>query len=193
MNLVLHSERLILTPYDHSDLDLAIEMFTDPDVRKYAGGVMEEDEIRGQISNWVRRGSDGYIGIWSISNRVSGEKLGSAALLPIPIDENETDFSLVIPGKMPDGDIEIGYFLKKSAWGKGYATEACECLLGFVFEETPLLEVVATFEESNVASRHVLTKTGFVDRGMRRCYGVDGPDYRITRDNWIQKQRSATS
>ena len=140
MNLVLCSERLTLAPFDASDLPLAIEMFTDPDVRQYAGGVMTEDEIHGHMS---------------------------------------------------DGDIEIGYFLKQSAWGKGYATEACKRLLQMVFEETPLNEVVATFEGGNTASRHVLKKAGFLDQGMRRCYGEDGPDYRITRDGWTHRQQSS--
>ena len=190
MNLVLCSERLTLTPFDAPDFELAMEMFTDPGVVKYAGGVMEEDEIRGQMPNWIKRGGNGCIGIWGISDRGSGEKLGSVALLPIPIEEDDTDFSLVIPGQMPDGDVEIGYFLKRSAWGKGYATEACRRLLQMAFEESPLTEVVATFEAGNIASRNVLRKAGFVDRGMRRCYGEDGANYRITRDEWNRWQQS---
>ncbi len=186
MNLVLHSERLTLSPYDASDLDLAIEMFTDPDVLKYAGGVVGEDEIRGEMANWIKRGGNGCIGIWCVSNRRTGEKLGSAALLPMPVEEKDTDYSLVIPGQMPEGDIEVGYFLRRSAWGKGYATEACKRLVQMAFEESPLIEVVANFEAGNVASRNVLEKAGFVNHGTMRCYGVDGPNYRLTRDEWLR-------
>jgi ribosomal-protein-alanine N-acetyltransferase len=185
MNFILHSERLTLTPFDASDLDLAIEMFTDPDVTKYADGVIEEDEIRRDFSKWTKRGGDGCIGIWCVSDRSSGEKLGSAALLPMPIDEDDTDFSLVIAGQIPEGDIEVGYFLKQSAWGKGYATEACKRLIRMVFEESRLSEVVATFDEGNVASRNVLKKAGFIDHGTTRCYGENGPYFRITRDEWL--------
>ena len=185
MNLVLMTERLALTPFDESDLELALEMFTDPEVLRYADGVMTEDEIRHQMSNWCRRGGNGCIGVWGISCRSSGEKLGSIALLPIPIEADDTDYSLVIPGQMPDGDVEIGYFLKRSAWRKGYATEACTRLLQFAFEQSPLTEVVATFEEENTASRNVLRKAGFVDRGTRRCYGEEGIDYRVTRDSLV--------
>jgi len=184
MNLVLFTERLTLTPFDESDLELALEMFTDPEILKYADGVMTEDQIRGQMSNWIKRGGNGCIGIWGIADRSGSKKLGSIALLPIPIEEDDTDYSLVIPGQMPDGDVEIGYFLKRSAWGKGYATEACRRLLQLAFEKSPLTEVVATFEAKNTASRNVLRKAGFVDRGMRRCYGEDGIDYRVTRDEW---------
>jgi len=191
MNLVLYSERLTLTPFDASDVDLAIEMFTDPDVLKFAGGVMEEEEIRIEMSSWTKRGGNGCIGIWCVSDQGSGEQLGSAALLPIPVEEDDTDFGLVVPGRMPGDDIEVGYFLKRSAWGKGYATEACKRIIQMAFEESPLTEVVATFEVGNVASRNVLDKAGFVDRGTMRCYGEDGPNYRITREEWLKSRQSS--
>lgn len=136
MNLVLHSERLTFTPFDQTDVDLAIEMFTDPEVLEFAGGAVTEHVIRKELPNWV----------------------------------------------------EIGYFFKRSAWGKGYATETCKRLLQFAFEESPLTEVVATFEQGNVASRYVLKKAGFVDRGMRRAYGEVGPNYRVTRNEWRESR-----
>ena len=193
MNLVLYSKRLTFTPFNASDVDLAMEMFTDAEVLKFAGGVMEEDEIRRDMSNWTKRGGNGCIGIWCISDQGSGEKLGSAALLPMPVEEDDTDFSLVIPGRMPDRDVEIGYFLKRSAWGQGYATETCKRLIRMAFEESPLTEVVATFDIGNVASRNVLEKVGFVNRGTMRCYGEEGPNYRITRDEWYGLQQSTTT
>jgi RimJ/RimL family protein N-acetyltransferase len=184
MNLVLYSSRLALTPFDASDVDIAIEMFTDPEVLKFAGGVMEEATIRNEMPNWTKRGGNGCIGIWCISDRITREKLGSVALLTMPVEEDDTDFGLVIPDRMPAADIEIGYFLKRSAWGQGFATEACKRLLQMAFSESPLPEIVATFEEGNTASRNVLEKAGFVDRGTMRCYGEDGPNFRITREEW---------
>ena len=183
MDLVLHTERMTLIPFDASDVDIAIEMFTDPEVLKFAGGVMDEEEVRRELPKWTRRGGNGCIGIWCITSKFSGEKLGTGALLPMPIEEDDTDFYLVVPGQMPDGDVEVGYFLKQSAWGKGYATEACKRLLQLAFENSPLTEVVASYDAGNDASRNVLLKSGFVDRGMRRCYGEDAPDLRITRND----------
>lgn len=184
MNLTLHSSRLRLAPYTPDDLDLDLAMWTDPAVVKYAGKVMSEPEIEKKRPNWTKRGGDGCIGIWTVADRRTGEKYGSVALLPMPIEEDDTDFSLVIPGEMPKGQIEIGYFLKRSAWGYGYATEACRRLLQFAFQETPLKEIVATFHEKNLASKNVLQKAGFTDRGTMRCYGEDGVNFRITRDEW---------
>lgn len=189
MELELLTERLRLTPFAEADVDIALAMFTDPAVQKYAGGVITEEKVHADVPKWVRRGGNGCIGIWCISDRSSGEKLGTAALLPIPIEADDTDFDLVVPGQMPDDDVEIGYFLKQSAWGRGYATEAARRIIRMAFDDSPLLEVVATFEEGNVASRQVLEKVGFVDRGTRRCYGEDGPDFRITRAEWVAMRR----
>ncbi|WP_160116420.1 GNAT family N-acetyltransferase [Ruegeria sp. AU67] len=38
----------------------------------------------------------------------------------------------------PDRDIEIGFVLKRSTWGAGYATEACARLVEFAFLESSM-------------------------------------------------------
>ena len=183
----MQSERLRYTPLAVSDIDLCIALYTDPEVTKYAGGIMDRDDIQSQMPKWTVRGGNGCIGIWCISDLTSGEKLGSVALLPMPVEKDDTDFELVKPGEMPDADVEIGYFLKPGAWGKGYATEACQRLVKFGFEQSPLHEIVATFDPVNQPSRNVLTKSGFVDHGIMPCYGETGPNYRITRNEWQEK------
>lgn len=173
-------------PLSSRDIDLALEMFTDPDVMRYVGDLMDEETIRSGLADETKRGADGWIGIWCVSDIESGEKLGSAFLLPMPVEQDDIDYSLVVPGKIPDGDIEIGYCFKRSAWGQGYATEACMRLVKFAFEETPLNEIVASFYEEHDATKNVLRKSGFVDRGTMRCYGEDAPSYRLTRQEWSQ-------
>jgi len=189
MNLELHTRRLLLTPLVETDLDLSLELWTDPDVVKFICDPESEDKIRKDFPDWIRRGGNGGIGEWRIADRATGEKLGTAYLLPLPVDEDDTDLSLVVMGQMPDADIEIGYFLVRSAWGKGYATEVCERLIQFAFEAVSLDEVVASVDELNVASQKVLQKCGLLYRGRARCYGKDSPIYRITRDEWQELQQ----
>ena len=172
MELELTTERLSLRPVALSDIDLAIEMFTDPAVVEYVGKLMTADEIADKMPTWTKRGGGGCIGLWCVADR-QGEKFGSAALLPLSTDKDDTDWDLVVPNAMPEGDVEVGYILKKSAWGKGYATEACRRLLRFAFEQTPLVEVVATLDTENTNSRHVLDKCGLVLKGTRRAYAED--------------------
>jgi ribosomal-protein-alanine N-acetyltransferase len=188
MNLHLTTDRLCLTPLTESDLDFSLEMYTNPLVVKYLGGLMSETEIKRVFPNWIKRGGNGCIGIWCISDCDSGEKYGSAILLPLPIDLDDTDFSLVVPGRMPDAEIEIGYSLKPSAWGRGYATEACKRLLQFAFEEAELNEIAATFDDGHFRSQNVLEKSGLRDHGRMKCYGEDSIIYRMTRDEWLLLQ-----
>ncbi len=189
MELELFTERLRLTPFATDDVDLAVEMWTDPEVVRYICDVMTEEEVRQEMSNSIKRGGNGGIGLWCVADRRTGEKLGDSYLLPLPIDKVDTDFSLVVMGQMPDAEIEIGYFLKPSAWGQGYASEVCKRLLQFAFQEVALSEVVASVEEENVASKNVLEKCGLLSSGRTRCYGKDSPIYRISRDKWNALQQ----
>jgi len=185
MHPTREADRLRLTPLAVADTDLALELFTSPAVMQFLGDPVDEGYIRTEMPLWTKRGGDGCIGIWCISDRVTGEKLGSTFLLPIPIDAEDTDWDEVVPGIMPNGDVEIGYFLKEGAWGKGFATEACRRLVRFAFEETPLQEVVATLDDDNEASKRVLRKSGLSERGRRRAYGHDSPDWRVSREEWL--------
>jgi len=138
----------------------------------------------------IKRGGDGGIGTWCIADRKTGEKLGSTYLLPMPTEDDDVDYGLIIMGQMPDSDIEVGYFLKRSAWGKGYATEVCQRILQFAFQAASLDKVVASVDANNIASQNVLEKSGFVYLGQTLCWGRDSPIYKISRDDWIEFQRS---
>ena len=189
MNLVLETERLLLRPLRETDLDLEVEMGTDSEVMKYIGELETRDKIVQNMPKYLRRCADGCIGIWCVIERSTEEGLGTAILLPLPIEEDDTNWDLVVGNEMPDCEIEIGYMFKRSAWGKGYATEATKRLLKFAFEETPLVELVATIDPENIAARRVLEKCGLVYEGMRRAYAVNCPGFRITRQQWSEKNQ----
>lgn len=181
----LDTGRLRLEPIGVDDADLVVELFTDPVVKRFTGGPQSEASILEQMNVSTRRGGNGCIGIWTLVLKDSDEKLGTVALLPMPVDTQETDYDLVVPGEYPDAEIEIGFFLKPSAWGQGFATEACRRVIRAVFEDSPLTEIVANFDPANDASRNVLERCGFSDRGFGRAYGQDAPRYTITRDDWL--------
>ena len=189
MNLDLKSERLLLRPFAETDSDVAIELFTDPAVIRYVCETYTEQQVVEEMPKYTKRCAGGCIGAWCVVERATQEKLGMAILLPLPIEEDDRNWDLVVGDDVPDCEIEIGYILKKSAWGKGYATEATKRLLKFAFEETPLEELVATTNSENTASQRVLEKSGLVYEGMRRAYAVDCPGYRITRQQWLENSQ----
>ncbi|MBT4890386.1 MAG: GNAT family N-acetyltransferase [Rhodospirillales bacterium] len=170
------------------DLDLAVELFTDPEVVQYVCDVMTPDSIEQALPTYIKRCGGGCIGVWCITETSSNQKLGTVALLPLPIELDDTDWSLLEGPGIPDGDIETGYFLKKLAWGKGYATEAVNRILRFAFENTPLQEIVATLDDENYKSRNVLEKAGLREVGKRFCYAeANCPDLRITKEEWLER------
>ncbi|MGI9315941.1 MAG: GNAT family N-acetyltransferase [bacterium] len=184
MDLELLTNRLRLRPLRLDDLDLSIEMFTNPEVVRYVGDLQTAETIREEMPKYVKRCGRGCIGIWCVTDKESSEKIGTGALLPMPIDEDDTDWDLIEGTAIPDCEIEVGYILKPSAWGKGYATEICDRLLSFAFEKTPLEAVVACIDENNDKSRNVLHKCGFLEEGRRRAYGEYPPCFRITQEQW---------
>ncbi|MGB5093461.1 MAG: GNAT family N-acetyltransferase [Parvibaculum sp.] len=59
------------------------------------------------------------------------------------------------------GDIEIGYWIGKPWWNKGYATEAARAVIGFAFGHYARERLLAGHFAENHASGSVLTKLGF--------------------------------
>ena len=56
---------------------------------------------------------------------------------------------------------ELGYWLGKKYWSKGFATEAVGRLLELGFDELDLNEIYAAYKVGNEASKKVLEKSGF--------------------------------
>lgn len=119
---------------------------------------------------------DGY-GIWAVIERSTGEFIGR--------------FSL----RLVEGDltkIELGYRLRPSAWGKGYATEGSLALVDKGFSELGSERIFATTMTVNAASRRVMEKAGL--RYVRTFHEswpetIDGTEegdveYALTRSEW---------
>jgi len=56
--------------------------------------------------------------------------------------------------------VDIGWRLKQSAWGKGYATEAAKACLDAAFPKFGLKEIIAFATDTNVPSQNVMKKVG---------------------------------
>ena len=85
---------------------------------------------------------------------------------------------------------EIGYTFAAEHWGKGYATEATEALVGYLFEDVGVSRVSAMLHPDNTASAMVLERTGFLFEGHTRLsFWLDDENsddwiYGMTRPDW---------
>lgn len=60
-----------------------------------------------------------------------------------------------------DGAWELGYNLRRDAWGQGYATEAARALIAWAHTEHGATRFTAAHVTANAASGNVLRKCGF--------------------------------
>lgn len=63
---------------------------------------------------------------------------------------------------------ELGYWIGKPYWNRGYATEAAEAVLRYGFETLRLNRIAASHFAGNAASGRVLEKLGMTYEGTRR-------------------------
>lgn len=90
---------------------------------------------------------------------------------------------------------DIGWRLKKAAWGKAYATEGANRCLKFAFEELGLEEVISTCPAKNKRSERVMQKIGMNCMGEFQHPGLqDHPElqpcvwYKISKNQWLRDQ-----
>lgn len=185
MSLTMETERLILRPLDDTDFDFVSGLYGDPVVMEYIHEPFSKEEIRSAWSHIIARGAWGKIGGWCLLEKETGNRIGDVVLMPLSIDQPYPAWDKVIWDEKPTDDVEIGYELTPSAWGKGYATEACKRLLQHAFEDLDLEEVCAVTDPEHKASQHVLIKAGLKHEGTRRAYASDDcAGFRITAEEW---------
>jgi len=96
-----------------------------------------------------------------------------------------------------DDEPELGYRLRRSAWGKGIATEGCRALIDKGFAEHGVQRVLAETLVVHTASRRVMEKSGL---RLIRVFHADWPyripgdehgdvEYALTRAEWEGQAR----
>ena len=179
----LETERLRLRWFTRDDVDNLTDLDADPAVTRFINGgrpTPREEVAEHELPHFLRYADEphGY-GFWAVEEGASGAFLGWFHLRP------ERD------GGHPD-EPELGYRLRRDAWGKGFATEGARALIAKAFEELGARKVWASTMVLNVGSRRVMEKAGL--RYVRTFWGewpekIPGDEhgdveYALTRDEW---------
>jgi RimJ/RimL family protein N-acetyltransferase len=150
VHVFLETERLFLRRFTGNDLGLLVELDSDPEVMHFITGgrptprrEIETEILPAYLAYYERYA--GY-GFWAAVERSTGDFVGWFHFRP----ESDDD---------PD-HVELGYRLRRSAWGKGYATEGSRALIEKGFVELGVKRVFATTMVVNSASRRVMEKAG---------------------------------
>ena len=76
---------------------------------------------------------------------------------------------------------ELGYYIARERWGRGYATRAVREICRYVFENTDIVRIYAEPFADNAASCRVLEKAGFTLEGTLRANAIKSGRIRDTR------------
>jgi RimJ/RimL family protein N-acetyltransferase len=146
MHIIFETPRLILRRFTAEDAPLILQLNSDPDIVKYVHERMleTEEEARDIIINIILPQYPNNLGRWAMHTKANNEFIGWCGLKHIPA-KNE---------------IDLGYRLNKSAWGKGFATEAAEHTLAYGFNTLQLPLIVGKAHVDNIASLKILEKIG---------------------------------
>ncbi|MEW5847527.1 MAG: GNAT family N-acetyltransferase [Myxococcota bacterium] len=157
-DFLLRTPRLLLRPHRPDDAPFMVELNADPEVVRYTGDtafgrLAEAEEV---IALLMRQYAERRMGRFMVVERESGQRLGFCGLK-----------------LLPDGEVDLGYRLLRSAWGQGLATEASRACLDYGFGELELRRIVADVMPQNSASLRVVAKLGFTLEGPRHEDGMD--------------------
>jgi RimJ/RimL family protein N-acetyltransferase len=105
----------------------------------------ESDDLIASIeTGFANRG----YGLWALEVRATGEFVGFSGLAVPSFNAHFTPA------------VEVGWRLARSAWGRGYATEAARASIVFGFRDAGLDEIVSFTNVANARSRAVMERIG---------------------------------
>lgn len=148
MAIQLETPRLILRSWQDSNLTPFYEMNHDPEVMRYFPNLLtrpESDELANQIQSFIKKQGWGF---WALELKETQEFIGFTGLHHQPTKFNFSPCT------------EIGWRLKRSAWGRSLAFEAAQTSLNFGFNHLKINEIVAFTAQSNIPSQSLMNRLG---------------------------------
>ena len=146
--MILHTERLILRPWTEDEAESLYEYAKDLEVGPIAGWPPHKSvgESKDVIKN-VLAVEENY----AICEKDSNCAIGAIALKL----NGHTDMT------ERDDECELGYWIGKPYWGRGYMPEAAKELIRHGFEELGMTTIWCGYYDGNSKSKRVQEKVGF--------------------------------
>ncbi|MBO6554087.1 MAG: GNAT family N-acetyltransferase [Roseitalea sp.] len=172
---VLTTERLVLRMPVHDDADELAVIANSREIAEMTAR-MPHPYTRADAANYIRAVHEGRVEgyVYAVTIADTGRLVGMCAVTNRP----------------PSGDLEVGYWIGRAWWGKGYASEAASAVVDLAFRVTGANVIYAGSRTVNPRSRQVLVKQGFELMGLDEIDTVAAgrvaiERYRLTRENWL--------
>jgi RimJ/RimL family protein N-acetyltransferase len=118
------------------------------------------------IRHWDEHG----FGLWVARERDGGRTVGRVGLMATDVGAGPT--------------VEVGWFIARDRWGRGYATELARAAIHHAFTGLRLPEVVSFTLPGNQASQAVMRKLGLEPAGRIERLAMPHVLLRLSRDAW---------
>jgi len=174
--MILKTERLILRPWKESDAESLYEYAKDPEVGPIAGWPPHKSvEESLAVIRTVFTGAECY----AICEKGTDKAIGAVELKL----NGHTDMT------ERDDECELGYWLGKPFWGRGYMPEAAGELLRRGFEDLGMTTIWCGYYDGNLKSKRVQEKLDF--RYHHTCDEVEVPlmnEVRVGHTNYMTRE-----
>jgi RimJ/RimL family protein N-acetyltransferase len=169
----IETERLVLRPWQLDDAVAASEIYGAPEVSRWLCPVLpavaDPADMRATLARWIADTDTGGLplGRWAVTEKSSQQLVGGVALLPLP------------PGCT---DLEIGWQIAPSAWGRGYGAEAGHAVAHQALVDAGVTEVFAVVRPGNRKGIATARRVGMEWVGETdKYYGLFLQIYRLTK------------
>jgi RimJ/RimL family protein N-acetyltransferase len=142
------TERLVMRGWRDDDRPAWAALNADPEVMRYFHDTMTREQADAMLDRMEAALQAQGWGLWALERQDTGELVGLTGLAVPTYDLPFTPC------------VEVGWRLARSAWGRGFATEAAREALRVGFDEVGLSEVVAMTSVPNAPSRAVMERLG---------------------------------
>jgi len=175
----INTDRLLIRPIGMTDCDALFRYKSDIITNQYQGWVPKQLV---DVHNFVKNKISPAINIadtWyqlAIVIRENGTLIGDIGLHFIDQENKQ---------------VEIGFSLDKNYHGKGYATEATEKVIEYLFKKLNKHRIIASIDPENVKSLKLLERLGFRKEAhfkksiFFKGKWVDDVIYAILHEEWI--------
>lgn len=125
-----------------ADIDEVKQLYLNPEVRRYLGGVRDEESLAPMIE--AVKVAEGQLPYWVVREKMTQEFMGTVSL-----DVHHEGVHT-----------EVSYQFMPKWWGAGYASEIVRAVITYAFEEMNLPVILAETQTANLASCKMLEKIG---------------------------------
>jgi ribosomal-protein-alanine N-acetyltransferase len=147
VTLPIETKRLCVRTFDAVGDSLPMfSVYGDPEVMRFipGGALADIEAVKGLLDKYARAQQVDGFSSWGIIERDSGSLIGDVGLGVFE----------------PTGEIELGFTLARSYWGRGYASESASACLTAGLAELPTERIIAVVDEANESSLRVAARIG---------------------------------